>query len=69
MSVKDKIYRSVHIADLLLDFIRRDLIYLIKAFPHQENSINSSETNIDVMDDKQYARLLTSIIKERVNDI
>ncbi len=69
MYVKDKIYRSVHISDLLLDFIRHDLIYLIKAFPHQDYSINYSKTNIDVMDDKQYTELLTSIIKERVNDI
>lgn len=31
--------------------------------------LNYSKTNIDVMDDKQYARLLTYIIKESVNDI
>lgn len=68
VNIKKKIARSTKIADNYLDIIRYNLIFLVKAFPHDKKEFSIGKTYIDVLNDKQFADLITSIMEKKLPD-
>lgn len=66
VNLKKKTVRSTKIADDYLDIIRDNLIFLVRAFPHDKKEFSSGKSYIDVMDDKQFADLITCIMKKKL---